>query len=179
MVSPAPTFEELFRERRDLMLRILARRTGNIQEAEEILQDAFVLYAQASEQNSIANPEGYLMQIALNLTIDRIRQESSRRRRERSWVEAHVMISPGGQASANSPAPDQALTAKDELARLGRLLELLSPQVRTAFILHKVHGLSHGETAKKMRLSKSTVEKHIMKAMKHVLAGMADGGPSS
>ncbi|VAW07404.1 hypothetical protein MNBD_ALPHA05-132 [hydrothermal vent metagenome] len=165
---------ELFRDRRAIFLRVLTRRLGNVDEAEEILQEAFINFDRAAKTEKIANPDGYLMKIALNLAVDRIRQDASRRRREESWFETNSADRIGGDHVAPIPQQDQALAAKQTMARLGRCLEELSPTVRTAFILHKIQGLTHNETAEEMRLSKSTVEKHIMKAMKHVMENMSD-----
>ena len=178
MAVAAQIFEKIFRERRDLYLRVLARRVGDIQIAEEILQDAFLQVSQLPHQEDISNPDGYLMKVAINLSTDWIRQETSRRRREQEWVKNNTEFMASGEATAMEAPADQALIAKDELARLGRLLEGLSPPVRSAFVLHKVKGLSHDETAKKMGLAKSTIEKHIMKAMRHVLDSGAGAAKS-
>jgi RNA polymerase sigma factor (sigma-70 family) len=172
-----PPMVELFRDRRTVFLRVLTRRLGNIDEAEEILQEAFINFARAAKTQTISNPDGYLMQIALNLAVDRIRQDASRRRREESWFETHSAGRLGGDYIAAIPRQDQALAAKQNMARLARCLEELSPRVRTAFIFHKIKGLTHNETAQEMGLSKSTVEKHIMKAMKHVMENMSDLAP--
>lgn len=173
MMVAAPAFEKIYRERRDLYLRVLTRRVGDNQIAEEILQDAFLQVSQLSHQEDITNPDGYLMKVAINRSTDWIRQETSRRRREQDWVQSNTAFMASGEAAAAEPAADQALIARDELAQLRQMLETLSSPVRTAFILHKINGLSHDETARKMGLSKSTVEKHIMKAMRHVLDGAA------
>lgn len=173
MKNASSVFETIYRERRGFFLRVLARRVGDIGIAEEILQEAFIQVC-ATQQQTIANPDGYLMKAAINLSTDWIRQEKSRGRRERAWAESRSDMARSGEATAMDPSPDQALLAKGEIARLGRALERLSPPVRTAFILHKINGLSHTETAKKMNLSNSTVEKHIMKAMRHVMEAMAD-----
>jgi len=41
--------------------------------------------------------------------------------------------------------------------------------VRNAFILHKFKGLTHKQVAAEMGLAQSTVEKHIIKAMRVLL----------
>lgn len=166
--------EDLFRDRREAFLRVLARRLGKWEDAEETLQDAFIQFGRAGNGADIANPDAYLMQIALNLAVDRIRQNASRTRREENWFEAQALDRRGLDYVAPTPSPDRALIAKDELARLGRHLEELSPMVRSAFILHKIRGLSHIETAEQLKISKSTVEKHIMKAMKFLMDKMAE-----
>ncbi len=173
----SPPIIELFRDRRTVFLRVLARRLGSIDEAEEILQEAFINFDRAARTEDISNPDGYLMKVALNLAVDRIRQDASRRRREESWFETNSADRLGCDHVAAIPQQDQALAAKQNMARLTRCLGELSPKVRTAFILHKIQGMTHDETAQEMGLSKSTVEKHIMKAMKHVMASMPDLAP--
>jgi len=168
---------KLFQDQRTMFLRVLVRRLGNLDEAEEVLQDAFINFDRAAKTETISNPGGYLMQIALNLAVDRIRQDTSRRRREESWFETNSAGRLGGDYIAAIPRQDQALVAKQNMARLARCLEELSPTVRTAFIFHKIKGLTHNETAQEMGLSKSTIEKHIMKAMKHVMTNMSDLAP--
>ncbi len=159
---------------RPVMLRVLTRRLGGVEDAEDVIQEAFINFERASQMETIGNPEGYLMQIALNLATDKLRQDSSRRRREESWIDTHSAGRSGEDIIAEAPRADDALIAKQELQRLGRILEQLSPQVRTAFQLHKIKGLSHMETAAAMGLSRSTVEKHIMKAMRHIMEQMRD-----
>ena len=48
-------------------------------------------------------------------------------------------------------------------------LDELTPACRRAFRLHKLDGLSHAQTAAAMGVSKSTIEKHIGAALKHLL----------
>jgi RNA polymerase sigma factor (sigma-70 family) len=164
----------LFQSRRSIFLRVLTRRLGNSEEAEEVLQDAFIKYHRAAHDEQIDNPDGYLMRIALNLAVDRIRQDASRRRREEDWFNVNSAGRAGTQYFAENPGQDRVLIAKQELARLTKCLESLSDNVRSAFILHKMKGMTHSETAMALGLSVSTVEKHIMKAMRHVLTHMSD-----
>lgn len=166
--------ESIFQRRREVFLRVLARRMGDWSEAEDTLQEAFIHFERASKNGSINNPDAYLMQIALNLAVDRLRQNSSRQRREENWFKANMDDRSGSEYASPIPAPDRILMARDELARLQGLLDGLSPKVRTAFILHKIEGLTHQETAEEMGISKSTVEKHIMKAMRYLMDNMAE-----
>lgn len=165
-----------FAQHRPSFLRVLTRRLGNPADAEEVLQDAYLAFDRAQSEKPIENPAGYLMRIALNLAVDRMRQDNSRRMREKSWTDQRFGYRPGSSIGVTEISPERELAGKNELKNLARYLEELSPQVRKAFILHKINGLSHAETANQMSLSVSTVEKHIMKAMKHVLAKMPDRG---
>ena len=174
MNDASPHLQNLFRKRRNIFLRVLTRRLGAMDQAEDVLQEALILFERAHRTESINNPDAYLMQIALNLAVDRIRQDVSRRKREDNWFDAHAPGRSGDEYVAATPAPDRVVIAREEIAQMANCLEELSPKVRTAFILHKIRGLSHSETAAEMGLSKSTVEKHIMKAMKSIMARRDD-----
>lgn len=53
------------------------------------------------------------------------------------------------------------------MALLQRAVAELSETCRQCFLLRKLEGLSHGEIATRLGLSRATVEKHIVNAMKH------------
>lgn len=172
--EPDTFLSTIYRERREVVLRVLTRRLGDRNEAEEVLQEAFIELRKHAEED-LRNPAAYLMQIAINLSTDRIRQDASRRRREGEWMDVTATRLPGADYIADLPSTEAVVMARQELDELREHLEALSLPVRTAFIHHKMHGLTHAETAAEMGLSKSTVEKHIMKAMKFLLANMARG----
>ena len=181
--------ERIFVEKRAYFVRVVARRLGDVGTAEEIVQEAFIQVAESAKNQIIDNLEGYLMRASINLSTDWLRQETSRRRREKNWVETHYDYSDGAETVSNAPSPAETVAARDDLRRLDAALVHLSPQVRTAFTLHKIQGLSHLETAARMGLSRSTVEKHIMNAMRQLLEiltqdginreGMEEGAPSN
>jgi RNA polymerase sigma factor (sigma-70 family) len=49
-------------------------------------------------------------------------------------------------------------------------VETLPPQTQRVFRMHKLEGLSHAETAARLGVSKSAVEKHMITALKRLLA---------
>lgn len=51
-------------------------------------------------------------------------------------------------------------------------LEELPPRTRAVFLLHRFDGFKYREIAKRLGISSSSVEKHMMVAIKHVLARM-------
>jgi RNA polymerase sigma-70 factor (ECF subfamily) len=55
------------------------------------------------------------------------------------------------------------------LAEVRRALDELSPQCRRIFMLHKFEGLTHQEVAERANISRSTVEKHMHTALKHLM----------
>jgi len=168
--------EAIFAEKRAFFVRVIARRLRNADIAEEIVQEAFLQVASAAEMQAIDNPEGYIMRTAINLSTDWLRQESSRRRREKRWADVSYALGADGEAASDAPSPAQATIAKDEFRRLSEAVNRLTPQVRAAFTLHKLEGLSHQETASRMGISRSTVEKHIIRAMRLLMDEMSAAG---
>ena len=63
-----------------------------------------------------------------------------------------------------------AVAARQRLALLTEALKELSPQTQRVFRMHKFEGLSHPEVAAAIGISRSAVEKHMMAALKHLLA---------
>ncbi|MFZ5610084.1 MAG: RNA polymerase sigma factor [Pseudomonadota bacterium] len=166
-------FSQFYQTRRALLLRFLAARLKNHEEAEEVMQEAFVQFRQVQDKDPIASPDALLIKIAANLSIDRMRQNNSRRAREKAWSEIYFLNGAGDCAAAAGPIQHRIAEARGEIEQVLALLERLSYPVRTAFILHRFKGLSHREVAARLGLSTSTVEKHIIKAMKLLIKEMA------
>ena len=157
----------------DLALGILTKRLRDRSAAEDVLQEAFLRLQTRTEGKEIASPAAFLVRTALNIAYDRMRSVKRRQEHELQWVQSNQETH---ESSLSTPVGERSLAAKQELALLARSLEALAPSVRNAFILHKVNGLTHAETASRLGLSRSTVEKHIMKAMRHLCASYMDRG---
>lgn len=163
-------FDAFFREQRPGLLRYLTLRLGNGQEAEEVLQEAFIQFLKASETLEIENRHALLVRICSTQAIDRIRSNISRVRRENEWSDGYYRSrSAEGEFGGVTALQDRTVLARDDIRNVLKALDELSETVRQAFILHRFDGLTHGEVAEQMELSRSTVEKHIIKASRHLL----------
>ena len=60
------------------------------------------------------------------------------------------------------------MAARQQLGRLVTALDDLSPTTRNIFQRHKFDGRSYGEVATELGISKSSVEKHMMRALRHL-----------
>jgi RNA polymerase sigma-70 factor (ECF subfamily) len=101
----------------------------------------------------------YLFQIARNLIIDEAR---------RAKIVSFEQIADVDLLMDHASA-EKMLQARDELRRLGEIIETLPIQCRRAFILRRVHDKSVREIAEEMGLSVSTVDKHIGRATIRVM----------
>jgi RNA polymerase sigma-70 factor (ECF subfamily) len=159
--------------RADLM-RFLVARTGDRDEAEDILQELWVRTRDVKPA-AVEHWRAYLFRVAHNLVIDRRRAAQRRAARERRWSEeAHGVMSPTEEAADTAPGADDAIAAREEAARLASAIANLPEGARRVFQLHKIEGHSHGEVAAHLGISKSGVEKHMAVAMKHLRRMLAD-----
>jgi RNA polymerase sigma-70 factor (ECF subfamily) len=173
-VKADPELTSLFEHHRAELLRFVAARTGDMVEAEDILQDLW-LRASAAPTATIEHWRGYLFRAANNLVIDRVRARRRRELRDRAWTESVHGVARGTEEVADpADAPDLAIEADQETQRLARAIAALPDGARRVFELHKIDGLSHAVVAERLGISKSGVEKHMAVAMKHLRRALAD-----
>lgn len=145
---------------------MLRARLGNEEDAEDLVQELY-LRLQRSAEPEIREPAAYLYKMALNLARDHQRERLRSRARDRQWVDA-TQTELGGEPVVGQAPADTAYGDRQRLERLVKALDELSPQCRRVFVLHKFEGLAHAEIAARLGIGRSTVEKHMTTALKHL-----------
>jgi RNA polymerase sigma factor (sigma-70 family) len=169
LTSRDAEIDALFKAHRHSLLRYLRMRLGNVQEAEEVLQEAFIGFLNAKENTEVENDYALLVRICSNQAIDRIRHNSSRRNRERAWSDQYYRSRSDDNILGSAYASqERQAAAKDDIRQVEEILDGFSETLRMAFILHRFEGLSVREVAVRLNLAQSTVEKHIMKVSRHL-----------
>ena len=130
----------------------LRRRGRSIQDAEDLVQEAWVRLACYSRDRSVEQPEAFLMRAAINLSIDAHR--ASRSRGESVVLDDIVLAD-------TSPGVEAIALARERATRLSGCLHQLNARTRDILLAHRVDGLSYQEIARKHRISVSAVEKHM------------------
>jgi RNA polymerase sigma-70 factor (ECF subfamily) len=171
--AASPLLDAYF-ERRPALKRFFQAKLGaSSAEADDLLQDLYLKLAQAGGAEAISSPGAYLYRLANNLTLDCARARRRALQRDSAWRETHHRAGPA-EDLADLPEADAALMARERLARLMKLLDTLPAQTQRVFRMHKFDGLSYGETAERLGVSKSAVEKHMTTALKRLLQGLED-----
>jgi RNA polymerase sigma-70 factor (ECF subfamily) len=154
-------------ERREDMRRFFQARLGGRADVEDLVQELY-LKVQTVTDETIDNPPAYLYRLASNLMLDRLRRAKRAGERETEWRRNnHAMV--GTLDVADVPDAESAVIARQRLEKISQALETLSPVTQKVFRLHKFDGLTHVETAQRMGISRSAVEKHISLALGHLL----------
>lgn len=135
------TPEERFVKHRPKLLGIAYRMLGSIAEAEDVVQEAYLRWHEA-EQDSVDNPEAFLVTVATRLSIDHLRRAQVRRE---TYVGPWL---PEPLATESQSGPDAASELAETLSYAFLLmLERLDPVERAVYILREAFELKHEEVA--------------------------------
>ena len=158
---PGPDLDDIYRRHASRLTRSLWRRTGNRDDALDLVQEAFSRLLRLGRVGSTAieNPEAYLNRAARNLLHNRAKADARR------CVHLHVVVDEG---RLHGPDQHHLLESRDMLRRLEAVMLKLKPKTRAIFIAHRIDGLSYAEIAERTGLSISGVEKQMIKAIAHI-----------
>jgi len=145
----------LVRRYKDVLYRYAERMTGRPDEAEDIVQKAFIKGFRSLDR--CRDPEkvgGWLFRIAVNLCKDQLK---GRRRRELSLETADAVASPTGN-------PDREAERSEAREMIYLALQSLSSDQREAFVLKHVEGWSYEEMAEHLDVSVPALKMRVHRA---------------
>ncbi len=145
----------------------LVRRLSCAETAADLTQEAFMRLIRTGPGSALDNPRAYLYRIASNLVTDHYREEG---KRPQSAVLQPTVI------ADVTPGQERALLAKDQVTHLERAIEALPPRQRQVLLLHKFEGMSYGEIAERLGISKNTVMVHMMRALAQCRDSLSGSG---
>ncbi len=143
------------------LVRLLYRRTGDRERAEDLAQDVFVRALETPPRN----PKPWLFAVALNLARD------DGRRAERQGRKLELLKGEAGLA----PGPDVALEQSERAAAVRAALESLSEKDREALLL-KAEGFSYDEIAAALGLAKGAVGTTLARARRRLVEAFHERG---
>jgi len=143
-----------------MLLRLLTARLGSAEDAEDAFQDMWLRLDNALT-GPIAQPSAYLFRMANNIASDRRRSASRALARDRHWLDLQV-------APEEIPGIEDALIAREALARVEAVLNSLPKPAARAFRRFRLDGVPQKDIAAEMGLSLSSVEKLLQRAYRRV-----------
>lgn len=147
----------------------LQGRRSLVFDTDDVIQETYAILAARETIDDIRNPRAYVFQVARSILVRHVR-------RARIVSIQAVEDLEGFDPVDDGASPEQAAIDRDELRRLAQAIAAMPGQMREAFVLRRVHGLSQREVAARMRLSESTVEKHIARSVKFLIDWFGHGG---
>ena len=147
----------------------LRRRRVGEADIDDIVQETYARLASLERVEPIRDPRSYAFQVAWSIHVSAIRKANVVSIR-------HVAQMEELNLADMEASPERVAEDRDELEQLMRAIASLPERCRVTFLLRRVDGLSHRETAEKLGVSEGTVEKHMAKAIRHLMDVFGRGG---
>jgi RNA polymerase sigma factor (sigma-70 family) len=138
----------------------LTRRLGSASTAGDVVHDTYLRLQALAAVPEVDNPRAYIFRVADNIAMDRLRSSA---RLQRRFVDDDQAT----EQPCEAPLAEAVTEHRQRLRLLAQAVGELPPRCREVFLLHKVDGLSHSEIAARLGISRSMVEKHVMRALSH------------
>jgi RNA polymerase sigma-70 factor, ECF subfamily len=149
--ADAKAFESLYRLHVDKVYGLCLRMTGNVAEAEDCTQEAFIqAWNKLDKFRGDSAFSTWMHRIAVNAVLGRMRK--SKRERDRIQLAAEEVLSP---ASINDDG---------ELRDLSDAVNRLPEGARHVFVLYGVYGYSHEEAGNMLGIAAGTSKAQLHRA---------------
>ena len=146
---------DLFSQYHPSLVRMLYRRTGDRDRAEEIAQEVFARAVAAPPRN----PRPWLFAVALNLVREQARTAARQGRR--------LVLYRAEQPDRTAP-PDEELDRAERISRVRTALESLTARDREALLL-KAEGFSYPDIAATLGLAPGAVGTTLARARRRLV----------
>jgi RNA polymerase sigma-70 factor (ECF subfamily) len=160
-------FRQLFEEFRPRLRNYMTREGVDFATAEDLAQETLLAVWRKAGMYSCekGTPETWMLTIARNLRIDRLRRELSCQELPDELSEA---------VPSDDPAPDDAVSGRQRETRVREVLSDLPEDQRTVVTAAFVEGLTHNEIAARLSLPLGTVKSRLRLAYHKVRDALED-----
>lgn len=152
-----------------MLMQFLQHNWHNRSEIPDLRQEVYLRVYEAACREIPKPARPFVLTVARNLIIDRLRRENVIAMDAVSDLEALNI-------AKDEPGPDRSVIARDELRRLQAALDELPPRCREVVMLRRVEGLSRRAVAERLGVTEDTVAEHLSNGMR-ALADLLHGDP--
>jgi len=154
-------FARIFRESSGRAVATLARVFGDLDLAEDAVQEAFAVAIERWPAVGLPpNPGGWIVTTARHKVLDRLRRESTRSGRE---AQATALL------GAADPEPEAEPVADDQLRLIFTCCHpALAPEARIALTLRLIAGLQTPEIARAFLVPEPTIAQRLVRAKRKI-----------
>jgi RNA polymerase sigma factor (sigma-70 family) len=139
--------------------RILARRMGSVEAASDVLHETYLRLERFDGSVPVANPQAYLLRVALNVASDRERDQ----KRALTAVEIDDLWRLGAEAID----PETVVADRSELTLFKAALAELPARTAAILIAARVDELPHEAIAERFGISSRMVQLELRRALEH------------
>ena len=141
-------------------------------EPDDVVQETYAILSSLESVEAIRNVRAYMFQTARSVMLQHLRRARIVPFESLNDVER-------SRPPIDAFTPERHVAGREALRHVRDLIDGLPKKCREVFTLRKVMGFSQKEIAQRMGISENTVEKHVGKAVRHLMTALADGGEPS
>ncbi|MGW4486246.1 RNA polymerase sigma factor [Amycolatopsis sp. NPDC004368] len=159
-MSTVDALDRVFRAEYGRAVAVLVKVFGDVDIAEEAVQEAFAAAASRWPADGLPpSPAGWLVTTARNRAVDRLRREASRADRHAQAALLHAARGPASEPAEEGPVHDERLRLVFTCCH-----PALAPHARVALTLRLLGGLTTGEIAHAFLVPEPTMAQRISRA---------------
>jgi RNA polymerase sigma-70 factor (ECF subfamily) len=161
--------DKIFRDEAGRALATLIRLVGDFDLAEDVLQEAFTVALERWPNETPVNPRAWLVNVARNKAIDRVRRQIAFRGKERQFAHQIEL-----NASEANDVVDTSVFDDDMLRLIFTCCHpSFAPEVQVALTLRTVCGLTTPQVARAFLTSEEAMAQRLLRAKQKIrLAGI-------
>ncbi|MCW3463677.1 RNA polymerase sigma factor [Chitinophaga nivalis] len=158
-------FTELFMRYHQKLYGFMLRLNGSPDTAEDTVQDVFLkLWKERDKLSGIHHFSSYLFRMAQNHAINAFRKMA-----RATLLPVDETLHP-----PVAPAALEQVEFKALRERVQEIVTALPPQQQQVYLLNREKGLKHEEIARLLQISPSTVNKHLVQALRTIRTRLGD-----
>jgi RNA polymerase sigma factor (sigma-70 family) len=152
---------------RAALIGYFRRRVKDSAEAEDLAQEVFLRMLRRGNVSALEDARAYLFETASSVLVDRARRGAVRHTRD------HESFDPQDHAGEAFPS-ERVFIGQEALNRASVALLELPERTRTIFVLRRLEGMRYADMAKRLGISVSAIEKHMVRAVAHLTQRLQD-----
>jgi RNA polymerase sigma-70 factor, ECF subfamily len=161
-------FGQLLRRHQKRLFRFVLGLTGSFDQAEDIVQDAFVKAYQALDTFEMGRDfYPWLATIARNRALNLIAREERKESLDKIQEQ-------GFDTASKDPGPLAQVISSENQQRFYAALKKLPEQFRVVFVLRHFEELSYDEIAKQLKIAPGTVDSRLYRARQLLVEALRD-----
>lgn len=154
-LSPSNTVEVLYNDHHHWLTGWLRRKLGCPESAADLAQDTFIRVLTARETPTLIEPRAFLTTVAKRVLYNFYRRQDL----ERAYLDALAQM-----PEQVAPSEEERAIILQTLMELDQLLDGLPVQVKRAFLLAQLDGLTYAQIGAELGISIATVKRYLHKA---------------
>jgi len=153
-VCEEQVYNEIYRTHAESLRNYLYYKFGDLQRAEDIVQDSFIKLWSKCSTIIFEKVAGFLYKISSNMMIDTLRSKKVALKFEKGLVPVE-----------DNEDPYFHLRTKEFRLKIESAISNLPEKQREAFLMNRIDKLTYKEIASRLEVSETAIEKRIAKAL--------------